>query len=69
MSPEGQMRALLACWSTDNKIHVCDHRNRRRVYPGTKHAPLPDIKRFWSDFFEDDLGEYEGVACSVDLRL
>jgi hypothetical protein len=69
MSPEGQIRALLACRSTDNKIHVCDHRNRRRVYPGTKHAPLPDIKRFWSDFFEDDLGEYERVACSVDLRL
>lgn len=69
MPPEGQIRALLACRSTDNKIHVCDHCNRRRVYPGIKHAPLPDIKRFWSDFFGDDLDAYERVACSVDLRL
>jgi hypothetical protein len=63
------MRALLVCRSVDNKIHVCDHRNRRKVYPGTEHPPLSRIKRFWSDFFGEDFDTHEKVACSVDLRL
>jgi hypothetical protein len=67
--PEENIRALLVCRGTDNKIYVCNNRNRREVYLGTDHAPIAEIKRYWSDFYGDDLDRYRKVACTVDLRL
>jgi hypothetical protein len=51
MPPEENIRAILVCRGTDNKIYVCNNR-RREVYPGTDHAPIAEIKRYWSDFME-----------------
>lgn len=69
LPPEENMRALLVCRGTDNKIYVCNNSNRREVYPGTDHTPFAEIKRYWSDFYGDDLDQYQKVACTVDLRL
>ncbi len=68
MPPEKGIRALLVCRSTDNKIYVCN-RNRREVYPDTGQAPIAEIKRYWSDFYGDDLDQYRKVSCAVDLRV
>jgi hypothetical protein len=68
MPPEESIRALLVCRGTDKKIYVCG-RNRQEVYPGTDHAPIAEIERYWSDFYGDDLDQYQRVACAVDLRL
>ena len=68
MPPEENIRVILVCRGTDNKIYVCNSR-RREVYPGTDHAPIAEIKRYWSDFYGDDLDQYRKVACTVDLRL
>jgi len=69
MPPEENIRTLLACKGTDNKIYVCNNRNRREVYPGTDHDLLAEIKRYWSDFYGDDLDQYQKAACTIDLRL
>jgi hypothetical protein len=69
MPPEENIRTLLVCRGTDNKIYVCNNRNRREVYPATDNTPIAEIKRYWSDFYGDDLDQYRKVACTVDLRL
>ncbi len=69
MPPEENIRALLVCRGTDNKIYVCDNGNRREVYPGTDRVLLAEIKRYWSDFYGDDLDQYRKTACTIDLRL
>jgi hypothetical protein len=68
MPPEENIRALWVCRGTDKKIYVCNH-SRREIYPGADHAPIAEIKRYWSEFYGDDLEQYRRVACVVDLRL
>lgn len=66
MPPEENIRVLLVCRGTDNKTYVCNNR-RREVYPGTDNAPIAEIKKYWSDFYGDDLDQYRKAACTVDL--
>jgi hypothetical protein len=47
MPPEENIRALLVCRGTDNKIYVCNNGNKRGVYPGADRTPLAEIKRYW----------------------
>lgn len=69
MPPEENIRALLVCRGTDNKIYVCNNGNKREVYPGADRTPLAEIKRYWFDFYGDDLDQYRKAACTIDLRL
>lgn len=69
MPPEENIRALLVCRGTDNKVYVCNNRHRREVYVGTDDALIGEIKRYWSYFYGDDLDQYRKVACTIEPRL